>query len=267
MAEYTETLEKYLQDALPRFEIQRPQRIPKEVDRKFPSNEIHKVEPWQDFNYDKVLQQHSKALTEIKVRPHVFYNDKKHIYSPSSLRNALLVTLDMRVGYILRRTFVYLSENDQMEGKIALGYDAGQMAPSLEALRPDLSYRLAEYDPARQNSHAPGMVKVSWRWDTKSTASGKPWYLRKKYQSMMGEIGAHMRANRTRYGFFISDNTFVAIRKVAKGEFQVSDPISWETYGTDEEPRMTVLMAMWYLGMLAANETGEDKWKDDTLEY
>lgn len=69
----------------------------------------------------------------------------------------------------------------------------------------------------------------------------------------------------TRYGFILTDQELVAIRRVqgqdgkaVKGGLQLSHPIPWKSdkapyepksRSRSQAPRLTVALALWYLGM------------------
>jgi hypothetical protein len=75
----------------------------------------------------------------------------------------------------------------------------------------------------------------------------------------------------TRYGFILTDQELVAIRRVqgqdgkaVKGDLELSLPIPWKSdkalyepksRSRSQAPRLTVALALWYLGMLAAQDT------------
>lgn len=66
-----------------------------------------------------------------------------------------------------------------------------------------------------------------------------------------------MGQNGARYAFVITDLELVAIRRRdGNGRLELSDPIGWEYYGNAAQPQLTVLLGLWYLGMLASDNTG-----------
>lgn len=71
-----------------------------------------------------------------------------------------------------------------------------------------------------------------------------------------------MNQHHTRYGYVLTDRELVVIRKRnEQGDLEVSTPIPWATQGTAANPRLTVLLALWHLGMLAAHDQGPDRWR------
>lgn len=59
----------------------------------------------------------------------------------------------------------------------------------------------------------------------------------------------------TRYGFLLTNKELVAVKRLDRdGSLSLADPIPWGASGTEEQPRMTVLLRLWYLGLLAADD-------------
>lgn len=66
-----------------------------------------------------------------------------------------------------------------------------------------------------------------------------------------------MKQHHTQYGFILKNHEFVALRRLDQnGRLQMSNPVPWATQGSVAQPRLTVLLALWYLGMLAAEDGG-----------
>lgn len=61
-----------------------------------------------------------------------------------------------------------------------------------------------------------------------------------------------MKLHETRYSFILTNSELVAIRRLEEhGNLQISDGILWTAHGTETRQVMTVILALWYLGMLA----------------
>ena len=71
-----------------------------------------------------------------------------------------------------------------------------------------------------------------------------------------------MKQHRTRYGFILTDDELVAVKRLDNdGNLELSQSIQWDSNGTATQPQLTVLLALWYLGMLAAHDQGPDQWQ------
>lgn len=64
-----------------------------------------------------------------------------------------------------------------------------------------------------------------------------------------------MKQHRSKYGCILSNRELVVLRrKDDRGNLEISVPIPFTAGGTEEKPEMTVLLALRYFGMLAAQE-------------
>ena len=64
-----------------------------------------------------------------------------------------------------------------------------------------------------------------------------------------------MKGMGSQYGFILTDQGLVCIRRRdVAGRLDLAAPIPWDAQGTVNQPQMTVLMGLWYLGMLAAED-------------
>ena len=70
-----------------------------------------------------------------------------------------------------------------------------------------------------------------------------------------------MKQHQTRYGFILTDSELVVLRRMDyNGNLELAAPIQFGTGGIPQQPQLTVLLALWYLGMLSAQEQGPDYW-------
>jgi len=70
-----------------------------------------------------------------------------------------------------------------------------------------------------------------------------------------------MKQHHARYGYILTDRELVAIRRRDRdGNLDLSLRIPWSRQGTAQQPQLTVLLALWYLGMLAATNGGLTGW-------
>ncbi|ODH12612.1 hypothetical protein ACO22_08093 [Paracoccidioides brasiliensis] len=71
-----------------------------------------------------------------------------------------------------------------------------------------------------------------------------------------------MNQHNSRYGFLVTNQELVAIRKLDEnGNLELAQPILWTTGGTATQPRLTVMLALWYIGMLASHDQGVNNWQ------
>ena len=67
------------------------------------------------------------------------------------------------------------------------------------------------------------------------------------------QVNFYMRQHNARYGYILTDTELVAVRRLeGNGRLAVSAAVPWTRGGVRE---LSVLLALWYLGMLAAEVT------------
>ncbi|OAR02974.1 hypothetical protein LLEC1_07110, partial [Akanthomyces lecanii] len=123
----------------------------------------------------------------------------------------------------------------------------------------------AMYDPNIDASvnRLPGEIKPSWKW--KQAWLDPNSVLRDKCLTRLAQLTFYMlqqgyqqpHQSGARYGYMLTDRDLVAIRKDdAQRTVSVSRPVPWAGRGTGGQPRLTVLLALWYLAMLASDDNG-----------
>ncbi|KAK2736651.1 hypothetical protein FQN57_000588 [Myotisia sp. PD_48] len=138
-----------------------------------------------------------------------------------------------------------------------IGFHTGSMARSNEGSASDLSFCDPEM-PGRAPNRVPGDIKPSWRWCSNMR------YRRSRYRQYLqglSHVNWYMKQHNARYGFILTDAELVAIRRLDdRGNLEVSDPVMWGATGRAGAPTLTIRLALWYLGMLGAKNTGDDRW-------
>lgn len=78
-----------------------------------------------------------------------------------------------------------------------------------------------------------------------------------EFKQVLSQVNFYMKQHHARYSFILTDRELVAIRRLDRnGNLELSASIPCTTKGTASQPRLTVLLGLWYLGMLAANDQG-----------
>lgn len=84
---------------------------------------------------------------------------------------------------------------------------------------------------------------------------------RAEYRQALSQVNFYMKQHRSRYGFILTDRELVVFRRRDNnGNLELASPTPFTAGGTAQQPQLTVLMALWYLGMLAAQDQGVDRW-------
>ncbi|KAL2012975.1 hypothetical protein VTN00DRAFT_500 [Thermoascus crustaceus] len=78
---------------------------------------------------------------------------------------------------------------------------------------------------------------------TRENSSGRSW-----------RESTGMSQSNARYGFIVTDKELVTIKRLGgDGNIELSLSISWDVEGTADDSKLTAMLALWYLGMLASD--------------
>jgi hypothetical protein len=95
----------------------------------------------------------------------------------------------------------------------------------------------------------PGDLKVSWKWKSAWQTTQEE-ALQKEYKQALSQVNFYMKQHHARYGFIITDTELVPVKRMpVDGHIAVANAIPWTRQGNGQ---LTVLLGLWYLGMLAA---------------
>lgn len=107
-----------------------------------------------------------------------------------------------------------------------------------------------------QAKPCPCRRKLSYKWSLDLRNHPDP-TKRAEFKQALSQVNHYMKQHRARYGFILSDRELVAIRRLdGRGNLELSASIPWNESGTITQPRLTVLLGLWYLNILAANDQG-----------
>lgn len=75
----------------------------------------------------------------------------------------------------------------------------------------------------------------------------------REYKQVLAQVNFYMRQHNARYGYILTNTELVAVKRLeGNGHLAVSTAVSWTRGGVGQ---ISVLLALWYLGMLAAEDT------------
>ena len=103
-------------------------------------------------------------------------------------------------------------------------------------------------------SRAPGDVKPSWKWSLDMKDDPKTV---RRCKEALAQVNFYMEENDARYGFLLTDKEFVALKSMPQGGCLEPAAVSWNG---SAESALTVLLAYWYIGMLASSNDPNDGW-------
>ncbi|OAX78607.1 hypothetical protein ACJ72_07082 [Emergomyces africanus] len=255
------SLMAYLQNVPPAIPtLPPPNPGPNTTSTSYRASDIHSVGVWINFTLATVRQRYQAHLMTTTLPPDPFpVSPPQPINSENPLRHRISDMLTTRIRRALRAGFNQLQAAHQLNGLTPLSFDVGEAALTPGGFKPDLAYFVAASFGSGPN-RAPGDVKPSWKWST-AMATGTA-HDRNEFRQVLSQVNHYMKQHGSRYGFVLTDIELVAIRRLdGNGSLELSTPISWESHGTAAQPRLTVMLALWYLGMLAAQDLGQDRWR------
>ncbi|KAK2798720.1 hypothetical protein FQN50_008758 [Emmonsiellopsis sp. PD_5] len=224
--------------------------------------DIQGLQIWQSFNLETILQQYQNVLNGAVIAADPMpVSPPRPITAENVLQAQICEILRPRIRRSLRVGFAFLANNGGMQGQTELCFDVGESARAIENYKPDTAYFDIHAAPAAAPNRAPGDVKPSWKWRTDMRGSqivGQ----RNEYRQALSQVNFYMNQHNSRYGFLVSNQELVAIRKLDQnGNLELAQPILWTTGGTATQPRLTVMLGLWYIGMLASHDQGVNNWQ------
>jgi hypothetical protein len=248
------TLMAYLQQPLAAVRIHPPERPGRNTtNSRYSYEDIQGLQLWQNFNLQTILQQYQNVLNGavITAEP-VRDSPPRTITAENVLLAQIWEVLRPRMRRSLRVGFAFLAGNGGMQGRTELSFDDGELARTIQTYTPDLAYFDVHAIEGTTANRAPGDVKPSWKWRTEMSTSHSP-SQRNEYHQTLGQVNYAMNQHNTRYGFLLTDRELVAIRKLDRnGHLELAQPIPWARGGTAAQPELIVMLALWYIGMLAS---------------
>lgn len=249
------TLLHYLQAGPPILPVITGPRGNTTSDR-YNADDITAVHHWSDFDWNHIQQTYNLLLNQATIADEPMpQTPAKPVNSEDSVRARFHVYLTKRVERSLAAGFTHLQTTSTLPPNttiLSFG-ETSAARPLSGGFRPDTAtYEIAAVYGTGPN-RAPGEMKPSYKWS--SNMANQPDPIGRDYKQALSQLNFYMLEHRTRYGFICTDREMVAVRRVNdNGELDLSDPIAWNTRGNVNNPQMTVLLAIWYLAMLASDD-------------
>ncbi|KAI9824124.1 MAG: hypothetical protein M1819_001079 [Sarea resinae] len=256
------TLWTYLQQQPPALPISPPAHPSRNTTNKsYSFQDIRQPGHWDAFNLQEIVQRYGTLLHGALIE-----HNPMPTSPPSAVGGELALTSRIhtyfkdRIRRAIRSGITHARAVHQIAGLTVLEFDVGDMAATIENYRPDLAY----FDPTRPYNtgpnRLPGDIKPSWKWHMGLQNSPLN-TAREEFRQALSQVNYYMNQHHSRYGFILTDRELVAIRKQdTHGNLDLSDPIPWRTVGDGQAPILTLPLALWYLGMLAAQDQGPERW-------
>lgn len=178
----------------------------------------------------------------------------RSINSETSARSRIETNANDRIIQALRCEFTHKSATQGLAGLTILTYDVGSQAMTPGNF--SLAWRSTARLPTKRISpnRAPGDIKPSHKWSLDRRNGPSPTD-EMEFRQALFQANYYMILQHSRYRFLITNLELVAIKRLDDvGNLEVSDSIPWASSGTSEHPQLTILLGLWYLGMLAADD-------------
>ncbi|KAL1995198.1 hypothetical protein VTN49DRAFT_1385 [Thermomyces lanuginosus] len=253
------TLFNYLQIGPPALPVLE-EGWPDNTANRMPSyDDIDQIGVWNDFNLDTILHRHGQFLTEIQIEHDPMpTSPPPPVTSEIGLRHRAAFFLEARVRRALRRSFEQLAAGGGLDTRTVVSFGEGELAWAPNNSVPDFAYFATNQPASARPNRAPGELKPSFKWS--STQRNSPSArCQREFRQALSELNWYMRQNNAHYGFILTDRELVTIRRVDNSRrLELSESIPWAAAGSAAQPRLTVPLALWYLGMLASDD---ELWK------
>ncbi|EED22547.1 conserved hypothetical protein [Talaromyces stipitatus ATCC 10500] len=248
-------LMEYLQAGPPRLPISNQgQSRDNTTSGRYAAIDINNVGRWNGFNLGNILNQYGPLLTGAMIqREPMPTSPPQPITSETSLRQRFTLYLDSRIRRGLRVGFQHLGMQNSLGNRTIVSFGEGNLAQTVENFIPDTAYFATDLPESTRPNRAPGDLKPSYKWSS-DLRNGPTQRDRKEFKQALSQVNWYMKQHRARYGFILTDRELVAIRRLDNyGNLELSDSIPWIARGSVSQPQLTVLLALWYLGMLSSD--------------
>ncbi|PYH96487.1 hypothetical protein BO71DRAFT_482072 [Aspergillus ellipticus CBS 707.79] len=247
-----QSLLQYLSVALPAIPIQGAAPSRNTTNPRYGAGDISQVVNWPEFNYATIIQRYSGILNSKQIVSDPFRSPPAAIRDEPHFHLRFTELLQPRVRRALRAGFEELAPRLQQLNLVLITFDGGGSAAYVDQFRPDTAFVVVGGTYADSTNRAPGDMKVSWKWCSDYRHSQNVFF-QEQYKQVLAQVNFYMGQHKARHGFVLTNTELVAIKRIdTNGRLAVSSAIPWTAGGPGQ---LTVLMGIWYLGMLAAEGT------------
>ncbi|TKX27135.1 hypothetical protein C1H76_0609 [Elsinoe australis] len=220
--------------------------------------DIRSISIWPNLTYHQIVHDYGGVLNQVMiVADPMPQTPPKPVTSEHGVQGRFFEYIDKRVSRALRATFNHMRmTNISAPWSLPLGYTElsfgeGQQAATPDSFIPDRAFYEVSAIPGQGPNRAPGEVKPSYKWSSQ-LATGRA-LERREYNQALSQLNFYMKQHNTRHGFICTNEELFLVRRLNdEGSLQLSSGISWDAQGA----QMTILLALWYIGMLASHDTG-----------
>ncbi|KAL4901076.1 hypothetical protein BDW74DRAFT_187918 [Aspergillus multicolor] len=256
-----QSLLAYLSVVLPALPVHATTPWVDRVDMPWRASDITEIMTWKEFTYAIIVNQYGDLLNTARSAPKQVFSPPRaipHEGDVNFFRVRYAEYVLPRIRRSLRAGFNELQSQPQLQGQnqfprlLELTVDGGSAARYVSSIKDFRSADNAFITPDANSwiepNREPGCFKVN------------------VYKRALAQVNWYMRQYGARYGFILSNEEFLAVKRLdADGRVAVSEPVLWsdaaaaDATGTGTGTgRLSVLMGIWYVGMLAVDE---DHWR------
>ncbi|ODH53476.1 hypothetical protein GX48_00307 [Paracoccidioides brasiliensis] len=256
MENNSQRLLDYLGEAPPGFPTNSTTKTPNTTNDQYSWRQINSVGQWSEFIYVRIIQRYGTLLHQVRVvREPIPYSPPQPINTELMFAVRFASYVQGRLRHALRAGLQNPAPQLANMNLTPITVDTGDASQITNRLRPDISFFRAGSTPSSSPNRCPGCLKVSrkWRSDWGKASSHSD---RTEYLQVLSQVNFYMKQLNTRYGFVLTDAELVPIKRLDDdGSLLVAQAIPWETEGPG---RLTILLGLWYLGMLVA---ADNEWQ------
>ncbi|OAA66025.1 hypothetical protein ISF_03863 [Cordyceps fumosorosea ARSEF 2679] len=231
---------------------------------------VREIRAWPEFSLQNIVNRFGNLLNNVQIATDVQpVTPPPRFAAEDYLRELVAIYADRPVRRALASTFEHMTADPNhpdpdLAGRTPTTLGAGSSAKLISKFVPDR----AIYDPSLDEpiNRLPGEIKPSWKWKwdwaiAEGSARSSMALVRLSqltfYMLQQGYREPHSGA---RYGYMLTDQELVAFRKISRRVICMSERVPWGGQQGNGPERLTVLLALWYLGMLASDD---DDWNLD----
>ncbi|KAL2823555.1 hypothetical protein BDW59DRAFT_173383 [Aspergillus cavernicola] len=252
------SLLEYLQPAVPFIPIHQQLLSAPATNNTIKLPEIGSLSAWTDFSLSTILQVYRPPLIAATVvASDMFPPNPQPVNSKAALVSRISEYISPLIRCALRCGFAKLATMPHPEkGTLTtISLDSGDKARRIGPSNPDLAYVTVNNIMGNKLNRAPGVVELSRTWHTGLSEGNE--HQKTEYLRVLRELSRYMAQHHAQYGFILTNQELVVVRRNGGNDsrgLELSKPIMWYVGGDAENPKLTVLLALWYLGMLVSRE-------------
>ncbi|KAK9236647.1 hypothetical protein V1525DRAFT_457464 [Lipomyces kononenkoae] len=198
-----------------------------------------------------LAMRYGPTLNSKQVRPDPFTSPPAPIRDEPGFHFRFAALVLPRVRHALRAGFEQLAPELLPRQLSAVTLDGGGSAALLDRFSPDTAFVAVDGSYSTSHNRAPGDLKVSWKWRS-SMQFSQVLAFQREYRQALAQVNFYMDRHNSRHGFTLTNNEFVALKRLdGNGRLAVATAIPW---GSGDIGQPSVLLGLWYLGMLLAEE-------------